>query len=78
MIINTPITTRIPNIISYQITSRLKIIGSIKDAKKAPVENMESAIETLATFIDAKNVIQCNAIMTPDGNRIVITKWTSD
>ena len=41
------------------------MIGSINDAKKAPVENMASAIEIFATSMAPKNVIQCKAIITP-------------
>ena len=40
-------------------------MGSIKDAKKAPVENIAKAIEILATLMEAKKVIQCNAIIIP-------------
>ncbi len=44
---NTPKTTLNLNKISYQSTFRLKIIGSINDAKKAPVENIAKVMETL-------------------------------
>ena len=40
-------------------------MGSINEAKKAPVENMAKAIEILAAFMEAKKVIQCKAIMMP-------------
>lgn len=54
-----------PNKISYQIIFLLKNKGSIRAAKKAPVENMDKAIEILACFMDAKKVIQCRAIKIP-------------
>ena len=37
----------------------------MKEAKKAPEENIAKAMETLAWLIASKNVIQCNAIKTP-------------
>ena len=40
-------------------------MGSISDAKKAPVENIASVIEIFETFIAAKNVIQCKAMTIP-------------
>ena len=40
-------------------------MGSIKEAKKAPVENIVKAIETFDSSIEPKKVIQCNAIMIP-------------
>jgi hypothetical protein len=40
-------------------------MGSIKDVKKAPVENMARVIEILETLIAAKNVIQCKAMTMP-------------
>ena len=40
-------------------------MGSIKDAKNAPVENIAKAIEILETLMDAKKVIQCKAIIIP-------------
>jgi len=65
VIIKTPIIISIPKRISYQITVRLKIIGSIKDAKKAPVENIAKAMDILDSLIDPKKVIQCKAIIIP-------------
>lgn len=41
------------------------MIGSINDAKKAPVENMARAMEILASSMAPKKVIQCNAMMIP-------------
>lgn len=61
----TPNIIKIPKKISYQITFLLKNMGSIKDAKKAPVENMAKAIEIFASLMDAKKVIQCSAIKIP-------------
>lgn len=40
-------------------------MGSIKDAKKAPVENIDNVMDTLAASMAAKKVIQCNAMITP-------------
>lgn len=40
-------------------------MGSIREAKKAPVENIDRAIETLDSSIEPKKVIQCKAIITP-------------
>ncbi len=40
-------------------------MGSINDAKKAPVENMASVMDTFDTSIAPKNVIQCKAMMMP-------------
>ncbi|GAB5564901.1 MAG: hypothetical protein Wins2KO_19640 [Winogradskyella sp.] len=61
----TPKTTTTPKIISYACILRLKKIGSINEAKKAPEENMASAIETFDCFIDSKKVTQCKAIIIP-------------
>jgi len=55
----------IPKKISYQIILLLKNIGSITEAKKAPVENIERAIEIFACLMDPKKVIQCRAIKIP-------------
>ena len=63
--IYTPTKTAIPRSNSYPIIRRLKIMGSTKDAKNAPVENMAKAIEILAAFIEAKKVIQCKAMIIP-------------
>ena len=38
-------------------------MGSIKDAKNAPVENIANAIDTLDSSIAPKKVIQCKAII---------------
>ena len=46
-------------------------MGSIKDAKKAPVENIAKAIEILATLMEAKNVIQCSAIIIPPRENLI-------
>ena len=62
---DTPTITIIPNTISYQISWRLNIKGSINDVKKAPLENMAKAIETLDWSIDSKKVTQCRAIIMP-------------
>ena len=51
--------------ISYHIIFRLKKIGSIKDAKTAPVENIANAIDMFDCLIDSKKVIQCKAIIAP-------------
>ena len=51
------ITTDIPKRISYQIILRLNTIGSIIEAKNAPVENIANAMETLATSMAPKNRI---------------------
>ena len=40
-------------------------MGSIKDAKNAPVENIARAMEILASSIAPKKQIQCAAIMIP-------------
>ena len=40
-------------------------MGSTREAKKAPVENMANAIEILACLMDSKKVIQCNAMKMP-------------
>lgn len=40
-------------------------MGSISEAKKAPVENMDSAMDMLEAFMAPKNVIQCRAIIMP-------------
>ena len=37
----------------------------MKDAKKAPVENIAKVIEILDALMAAKKVIQCKAIITP-------------
>jgi len=47
-------------------------MGSIKEAKNAPVENMAKAIEILAWFIDSKKVIQCKAMMIPATENLAI------
>ena len=43
----------------------LKIKGSKREAKKAPVDIIANVIETLETFIAEKNASQCNAINSP-------------
>ena len=40
-------------------------MGSMRDVKKAPVENMAKVIEILETLIAVKNVIQCKAMTMP-------------
>ena len=40
-------------------------IGSMSEAKKAPVENIAKAMDILEAFMDAKKVIQCKAIIIP-------------
>lgn len=40
-------------------------MGSIIDAKKAPVENIAKAMDMLAASMAAKKVIQCKAIIIP-------------
>ena len=60
-----PTVTKAPKIISYQIIFRLKMIGSMIDAKKAPVENIASAIEIFAALMAPKKVIQWSAIIIP-------------
>ncbi|CAI8287923.1 MAG: Uncharacterised protein [Flavobacteriaceae bacterium] len=57
-IINTPQITKKPKIISTALTFLLKNIGSIKEAKKAPVENIARVIEILDCSIASKKVIQ--------------------
>ena len=52
-IIKTPHITIQPNIISTGLIFLLKNIGSNKEAKKAPVENIAKAIEILEAFMDA-------------------------
>ena len=47
------------------------MIGSIKDAKKAPVENIARVIEILDNLIAAKKVIQCKAIKTPTKKNLI-------
>ena len=64
-IINTPQITKNPKIISTGLTFLLKKIGSIKEAKKAPVENIAKVIEIFDCSIASKKVIQCRAIITP-------------
>ena len=49
-------------------------MGSINDAKKAPVENIASAIEIFACLMDSKNVIQCKAIIIPAIENLAISK----
>lgn len=41
-------------------------MGSIIDAKKAPVENIAKAMDMLAASMAAKKVIQCKAIIIPE------------
>ena len=59
-----------PNKISYPMIFRLKNNGSIRDAKKAPVENIAKVIDIFETLIAAKKVIQCNAMMIPATERL--------
>ncbi len=68
---NTPMTTRMPNTISYQTIRLLKIKGSTKEAKKAPVENMAKVMETFDWFIASKKVIQCRAMMIPAKRNLI-------
>ena len=42
-----------------------------KEAKKAPVENIASAIETLDILIEPKKVIQCKAIIIPANTNFI-------
>ena len=57
MIYNPTITNR-PNKISIALIFLLKNIGSIKEAKKAPVLIVTKATETFDTFIALKKVTQ--------------------
>ena len=69
VIMKIPTITKTPKTISYQIILRLKMMGSIMEAKKAPVENMANAMEILAALIAPKNVIQCSAMIIPAINK---------
>lgn len=73
MIKTTPKTINTPNIISEILIFRLYIIGSIKDAKKAPAENIDNAIDTLDCLIDSKKVIQCKATISPAIENLIMS-----
>lgn len=70
---NKPITTKTPNTISYIFIFLLKSTGSIKEAKKAPDENVASVMEILDWLMASKKVIQCKAIITPARANFKIT-----
>ena len=65
MIRKIPIVTIKPKKSSYIMIFLLYKIGSMSEAKKAPVENIAKAMEILEAFMDAKKVIQCKAITIP-------------
>jgi hypothetical protein len=72
-IIERPTTTSKPKKISYHIIFFLKNIGSIMDAKKAPVDKQAKVMDTLDTLMALKKVNQCRAITNPATKNFKIT-----